>query len=122
MAYDTTHTHLRLKQETPPDNQDAPVAVPGYIRWVTTSIARFDPDMAASWPSDLCLQLVINTALATHDGTSIKLPLGEQHMPQQLQFYTDKLALSHASVTSKAADRASDGHWTSAHPSGVSMC
>jgi hypothetical protein len=45
--------------------------IPGKFRWVTTSIARFDPDN--SWKSDLEFTLSINSNLTAYDGTKIEL-------------------------------------------------
>jgi hypothetical protein len=42
------------------------VPVPGQLRWATTYIARFDPDVA--WPTDLDFNLIWNTNLTTYDG------------------------------------------------------
>jgi hypothetical protein len=40
--------------------------VPGALRWVTTSIARWDP--LVEWPPDLTCKLVWNKELKTYDG------------------------------------------------------
>ena len=39
---------------------------PGKFRWVTTSIARFDPD--EDWPTDLDCTLAWDRGLASWDG------------------------------------------------------
>jgi hypothetical protein len=39
---------------------------PGKFRWVTTTIARWDPDQ--EWPTDLGCSLALNTSLTTYDG------------------------------------------------------
>jgi hypothetical protein len=46
--------------------------VPGKSRWVTTSIARFDPDL--DWPTDLDCQLVWSAQLISYDGKLESLP------------------------------------------------
>lgn len=40
--------------------------MPGRFRWVTTTIARFDPEV--QWPSDLSCTFKWNSALITYDG------------------------------------------------------
>jgi hypothetical protein len=44
-------------------------AVPGKLRWVTTYIARFDPDI--DWPLDLKFELVVNPTLTAWDSTRL---------------------------------------------------
>ena len=63
---------------------DPPVA--GHLRWVNTSIARFDP--AAEWPPELELTLSLNPSLATYDGAKFATS------SQQWQFITPKLRVS----------------------------
>lgn len=41
-------------------------AQPGRFRWVTTTIARYDPD--AVWPTDLNCTFQWNLQLISHDG------------------------------------------------------
>lgn len=45
--------------------------VDGYMRWVTTSIARFDTD--GDWPYDLDVKIIWNTNLTTYDGRNVAL-------------------------------------------------
>ena len=90
-----------------PFTLDPPVA--GHLRWVTTSIARFDP--AAEWPPELELTLSLNPSLATYDGAKFATS------SQQWQFTTPQLRISSARVRSEAALRLTNGTWSStAHP------
>ncbi len=40
--------------------------MPGKVRWVTTTIARFDPDV--DWPTDLDCSFKWNKGLTSYDG------------------------------------------------------
>lgn len=46
--------------------------VPGRYRWVTTNIARFDPDV--DWPPDLNCTFRWNQGLRTYDGAQLQAP------------------------------------------------
>lgn len=59
--------------------------VPGKLRWVTTYIARFDPD--TNWPLDLKFEIIINPNLKAWDGT--KLTVAEDKSTRSFQ--TDQL-------------------------------
>ena len=48
------------------------VFLPPRPRWVTTSIARFDPD--AAWSDGLACNVSVNPALRAWDSTLINLP------------------------------------------------
>ena len=75
MIEEHTHCIARLIQivnrKLVPFFIDGPVKVPGKLRWVTTSIARFDPEL--NWPPDLRLQVRINLDLTAHDGAKLDL-------------------------------------------------
>ena len=62
------HTPIHKKKLKTPFRLSC--GVPGKARWVTTSIARFDPDV--DWPSDLDCSFVWNAALRAYDGATQK--------------------------------------------------
>ncbi|KAG1668836.1 hypothetical protein FOA52_004931 [Chlamydomonas sp. UWO 241] len=78
---------------------------PGRFRWVTTTIARFDPTQ--DWPTDLDCTLVWNTNLTTHDG--VALQLGD--VPTQRGLETLPLTMAITDVTSATADNLTGGLW-----------
>lgn len=43
----------------------------GKVRWVTTSIARFDPD--TEWPTDIEFTVRVNPTLQSYDGLTVQL-------------------------------------------------
>mmetsp|Transcript_14647 Transcript_14647/g.36469 ORF Transcript_14647/g.36469 Transcript_14647/m.36469 type:complete len:2268 (-) Transcript_14647:639-7442(-) len=76
---------------------------PGKFRWVTTTIARWDPDV--DWPTDLACTFAFNTSLVAYDGaTLIGAPA-----PQQLA--TTPLTASVSGVLSDVAVNATGGWW-----------
>jgi hypothetical protein len=82
-------------------------AVPGKLRWATTSIARFDADI--DWPTDLCFDLVLNMQLKTFDGLSFA---SDSFMPRP-RFTTAPVTLSVSYVRSDVASSLTSGRWTS---------
>lgn len=100
-------------------------SVPGKMRWVTTYIARFDPDI--DWPKDLIFELRINPNLKAWDGTALESieqsadsdekdskELAAPDNSWSRKYYTDKLSSSgYASVSSAQAMAASGNQWSS---------
>ncbi|GIM02181.1 hypothetical protein Vretimale_7087 [Volvox reticuliferus] len=80
---------------------------PGTFRWVTTSIARYDP--SESWPSDLQCDVIWNTALRTYDG--VPLQLGNISARSPLQ--SAALSIWRTTVTSDLANNVTGGRWDS---------
>eukprot|EP00741_Cyanophora_paradoxa_P018347 tig00000204_g17715.t2 len=81
---------------------DAGVEVPGKLRWVTTYIARFDPDV--DWPTDLTLEVRVNLQLKTYGGVALS-------NPAYRTFVTPALEWSLGTVTSEKARNATGGWW-----------
>ena len=79
--------------------------VDGRMRWVTTSIARFDP--AEDWPSELEIQLRLNPTLRSFDGLELS-PSGPTSWP----FRTPHLSMSSGSVRSPSASALTNGSWS----------
>eukprot|EP01125_Pyxidicula_operculata_P000304 TRINITY_DN10363_c0_g1_i1.p1 TRINITY_DN10363_c0_g1~~TRINITY_DN10363_c0_g1_i1.p1 ORF type:complete len:2120 (-),score=451.00 TRINITY_DN10363_c0_g1_i1:124-6228(-) len=75
--------------------------VPGKTRWVTTSIARFDPDI--DWPSDLDFSVVVRP-IKTYDGKTI------ESSSQDYTTLSQSMYLS--TVTSKKASLLTDNQWS----------
>ncbi|GLI63593.1 hypothetical protein VaNZ11_006598 [Volvox africanus] len=80
---------------------------PGKLRWVTTSIARYDP--SEPWPSNLQCFVLWNTALKTFDG--VPLQLGS--IPVKSRLYGPALYVSGTSVLSDLAENVTAGQWYS---------
>ncbi|KXZ56112.1 hypothetical protein GPECTOR_2g994 [Gonium pectorale] len=80
--------------------------MPGKLRWVTTTIARFDPNM--DWPTDLECNLVWNTSLTSYDG--LKLQLGS--IPARRKLSSGNLYMSAGSITSDLAMNLTDNVWS----------
>ena len=79
------------------------------LRWVTTSIARFDPHV--DWPPDLELTLTINPALHAFDGRAFAGPRS------RWSFTTPHLSMSASRVHSASAYALTNGTWSSSlHP------
>ncbi|GIL86136.1 hypothetical protein Vretimale_13856 [Volvox reticuliferus] len=81
--------------------------MPGKFRWVTTSIARFDPDV--DWPTDLDCNLNWATALTTYDGA--QLVLYDTAPQRSLSSYPLQMSIS--AITSELALNLTDGLWSS---------
>lgn len=83
----------------------------GSYRWITTYIARFDPDNGV-WPSDLAFSLLVNPNLTTFDG--FQLTHSAEHSVQHApSFKTPSLSLLRVQVSSTLAHNASLGSWSS---------
>ena len=86
--------------------------VKGSVRWVTTSIARFDPD--TEWPPELELTLALNPALRSFDGRTVTLGAG---VITSWRFTTPALYLYATRVRSAAALALTNNTWSaSLHP------
>ncbi|KXZ55787.1 hypothetical protein GPECTOR_2g1337 [Gonium pectorale] len=81
--------------------------VPGKFRWVTTTIARFDPDV--DWPTDLDCSLVWNTGLTSYDGAPLQL--GD--VPTSKRLINSPLLMYISGVTSAGAQALTDNMWSS---------
>ena len=84
------------------------VTVPYKVRYVTTFIARLDPDI--DWPPDLVLAFAVNPNVTTWDG------LGLPAAPKPARFTTAPVSMYTTGVTSELADAATDGMWSSSAP------
>lgn len=89
--------------------------IPGRTRWVTTSIARFDPSV--EWPPDLRCSFSWNVALKAFDGAPLQLNASSSSFPPisyppQVPLRTDPLRASLAGVSSALADQATGGLWS----------
>ena len=80
--------------------------VAGKLRWVTTSIARFDAD--AEWPPELNLQLKLNPAIRAFDGES----LAGADASKAYYFDTPKLRMHSGMVRSPRALAITNGTWS----------
>lgn len=76
--------------------------VPGKMRWVTTSIARFDPE--GEWPSDLEFSIDVKNVV-TFDAAPLAAPVS-------INFVTKPIALSVRGVTSSLASALTDNLWS----------
>jgi hypothetical protein len=104
-------------QQLPPEQTPftTTCGVPGRMRWVTTSIARFDPSV--EWPPDLRCAFRWNAALEAYDGAPLRLDAGgagapASSLPLEVPLRTAPLTMSLAGVTSTLADRATGGLWS----------
>eukprot|EP01025_Chloroclados_australasicus_P057180 TRINITY_DN7117_c0_g1_i5.p1 TRINITY_DN7117_c0_g1~~TRINITY_DN7117_c0_g1_i5.p1 ORF type:complete len:2201 (-),score=318.83 TRINITY_DN7117_c0_g1_i5:388-6837(-) len=79
--------------------------IPGSFRWVTTYIARWDPE--GSWPSDWDLDLVWNPDLTTWDD----VPLNLTGIPKRVPLQTPSQSFSVSDVESELAKNLTDGEW-----------
>lgn len=82
-------------------------SVAGSYRWVTTSIARFDP--ATEWPPELEISLTLNPQMRAYDGASLVSAAGQ---PERWLFRTPKLTMRTGEVRSEAAERLTNGSWS----------
>jgi len=84
--------------------------VSGKIRWVTTYIARFDPDI--DWPAAVSFQLTLSGALMTYDGH--KVPASD--LSRTWAFHTSNQVMHVAGVQSRSASDATDNQWNAFVP------
>lgn len=85
-------------------------AVAGRLRWVTTSVARFDPE--SDWPAELELTLRLSPALQAFDGRRIT-PSAQS----EWAFTTPSISMSLGRVRSAMALAMANGTWdASVHP------
>ncbi|GMH43110.1 hypothetical protein BSKO_11032 [Bryopsis sp. KO-2023] len=76
----------------------------GRFRWVTTSIARWDP--TTSWPPDLDTELIWNKELKTFSGIPLQL-----NVPSKIKITSPPLQVTILGVGSLEALDLADGHW-----------
>lgn len=74
----------------------------GRFYWVTTSIARFDPEN--EWPTDLEFSIRVKQDLVSFDGVSISLVNEDTK-----HFRTESLTMSIIRVISETAQQVTDG-------------
>jgi len=86
-----------------PFNINCPV--PGLFRWVTTSIARWDPTI--DWPPDLNCEFKWNTGLKAYDGT----PLDLAGAPASVKITTSPMTITVGNINSTSANQATDNQW-----------
>ena len=88
----------------PPSHQPFSLScgLPGKLRWVSTSIVRWDP--AQDWPSDLDCALRWNKGLVSYDGAA--LGLGG---PDTQRLLTSPLTMSLGGISSPMALQLTDG-------------
>eukprot|EP01025_Chloroclados_australasicus_P025560 TRINITY_DN254_c1_g1_i7.p1 TRINITY_DN254_c1_g1~~TRINITY_DN254_c1_g1_i7.p1 ORF type:complete len:2168 (+),score=332.40 TRINITY_DN254_c1_g1_i7:163-6504(+) len=79
--------------------------LPGSFRWVTTYIARWDPE--GEWAPGLDITLVWNEELTTWDGVGLDLT----DRPQQVQLKTPDQDFKIVDVFSEVAKNLTDGEW-----------
>ncbi|CAK8986322.1 unnamed protein product [Durusdinium trenchii] len=80
--------------------------VPGHLRWVSSSTARFDPFV--DWPSDLKdVTLQFNTRLKSVSGKSLK------EFPKMRHFSTAPLTFWVREVRSEICENLTDNSWSS---------
>lgn len=87
----------------------AGVTIPGKTRWVTTSIARFDPDV--DWPTDLDFNVVVEP-LVTFDGSALSATYKASYTTQGQHFYLSDVSSKKATELTNGAWSASYGYWT----------
>jgi hypothetical protein len=76
--------------------------VPGKLRWVTTSIARFDP--TNEWPSDLIFGVSVKN-ITTFDGSALTTSA-------TVSYTTQPVAMRVRGVTSARAAALTDNQWS----------
>lgn len=92
------------------DPFDMSPRVAGSVRWVTTSIARFDP--AVDWPTDLSLSVRVKPSLVSYAGLTLDRSTNPTHA-----FSTPPLGMSAGRVRSALALAVTNGSWqASLHP------
>ncbi|PNH04504.1 hypothetical protein TSOC_009336 [Tetrabaena socialis] len=80
--------------------------VAGKLRWVTTSIARFDPE--EDWPPDLECSLKWVASLTAWDGARLQL----EGVPARRVLRTSSLGMWLGDITSERAANLTDGAWS----------
>jgi hypothetical protein len=80
-------------------------SVAGKLRWVTTSIARFDAD--TEWPPDLEITLTLNPELRSFDGRKIAAS-----SRTQWSFVTPQVSMHAGRVRSASALALTNGTWS----------
>ncbi|GMH44461.1 hypothetical protein BSKO_12413 [Bryopsis sp. KO-2023] len=80
--------------------------IPGRFQWVSTYIARWDPE--DGWPLDMDVQFEWNRNLTTPDG--IPLRLGE-NIPGGFKLMTPTLRMTLWVVISEKSESLTDGEW-----------
>ena len=97
-----------LPKELTPFEMTPPVA--GRVRWVTTSVVRFDPE--GEWPPELELVLSLKPGLSTFDGRVLA-----RNEPSGWQFRTPALSMRVGRVSSASASELTGRTWSAAlHP------
>ena len=97
-----------LPKELTPFEMTPPVA--GRVRWVTTSVVRFDPE--GEWPPELELVLSLKPGLSTFDGRTLA-----RNEPSRWEFRTPALSMRVGRVSSASASELTDRTWSAAlHP------
>ena len=97
-----------LPKELTPFQMTPPVA--GRVRWVTTSVVRFDPE--GEWPPELELSLSLTPGLSTFDGRVLA-----RNEPSAWQFRTPALSMRVGRVSSARASELTGRTWSAAlHP------
>ena len=97
-----------LSKELTPFELTPPVA--GRVRWVTTSVVRFDPE--GEWPPELELVLALKPGLSTFDGRALA-----RNEPSEWQFRTPALSMRVGRVSSASASELTGHTWSAAlHP------
>jgi hypothetical protein len=79
-------------------------SVPGKLRWVTTSIARFDP--TNEWPTDLDFSVSVKN-ITTFDGSKLT-------NSASVSYSTKPLAMRVRGVSSALAASLTGGQWSAA--------
>ena len=80
--------------------------VPGRFRWVSTTIARFDP--SSSWPPELDLTLSLKPGLASYTGVALS-----SESTQSWTFQTPSLSMRVSRVASATAAALTNNKWSS---------
>uniref|UniRef100_A0A7S3VJT0 Alpha-2-macroglobulin domain-containing protein n=1 Tax=Dunaliella tertiolecta TaxID=3047 RepID=A0A7S3VJT0_DUNTE len=81
--------------------------LPGRFRWVTTNIARFDPE--TSWPTDLDCTFSFNSNLTSFDGVPLEL---ESCASTAKRLTTAPLTMQLTTVISEAASNVTESVWS----------
>jgi hypothetical protein len=85
-------------------------AVDGQLRWVTTSVARFDP-AGVGWPPELDVTVAVSPMLRAFDGRALDAAA------HRWSFRTPELSMSAGRVHSPLALSLTNGSWSaSLHP------
>ncbi|GMH44585.1 hypothetical protein BSKO_12537 [Bryopsis sp. KO-2023] len=79
--------------------------IPGRFRWVTTYIARWDPD--ENWPLDSEVKFTLNKRLRTHDGILFQ----SEGNPGSVILSTPSLRMDIRNVKSEKAANLTDNRW-----------